>query len=81
IDPETARTPMDDFTRGTIKFKYSNKLLSATHISLDFMSSSSDNPNAIPVKGSQGAFKAYADSKYIGNVLTVDNVELIYTKL
>lgn len=81
IDPETARTPMDDFTSSTIKFKYSNKRLRATHISIAFMSSSSDNPNAIPVKGSQGAFKAYADSKYIGNVLTVDNVELIYTKL
>lgn len=81
IDPETAKTAMGDFTKGTIKFEYTNKNLAATHISIAFKSSSSDNPNVNPVKGSLGPFKAYADSKYIGNVLTVDNVELIYTKL
>lgn len=34
--------------------------------------------NVKNVQGSDGAFKGYADSKRIGSVLTIDDVELIY---
>ena len=30
------------------------------------------------VQGSLGAFDGYSDSRYVGNVLTIDNVRLIY---
>ncbi len=43
-----------------------------------FVSSTSDNPQVKNVKGDKGAFGGYADGRRIGNVLTVDDIELIY---
>ena len=37
-----------------------------------------DNPSVEGVQGSLGAFDGYSDSRYVGNVLTIDNVRLIY---
>ncbi len=81
VDADVAKTPAGDFKTVTLKFDYDNRRLKATHIKIAFVSSSSANPAVNPVKGSQGMFQGYKDSKYIGNVLTVDNVELIYTEI
>jgi len=81
VDAETAKTAVGDFKNITLKFDYTNKTVKATHITIAFVSSTADSPAVNKVKGSAGADKGYHDSKYIGNVLTVDNVELIYTEI
>ena len=81
VDTDVAKTPAGDFKTVTLKFDYDNRRLKTTHIKIAFVSSSSASPSVNPVKGSASAFQGYKDSKYIGNVLTVDNVELIYTEI
>ena len=81
IDAQSAGTPSDSFKDATLRFDYANRRLNATHIKIAFISSTADTPNVNAVKGSAGANKGYHDSKYVGNVLTVDNVELIYTQI
>lgn len=81
IDSDAAKTPVGDFKNVTLKFDYADRRLKATHITIAFVSSTSDSPSVNSVQGSAGAFQGYKDSKYIGNVLTVDNVELIYTEI
>lgn len=67
-----------EFTKATVNITYSNKYLKATHIYIVFLSSAAGSPTTDRIQGSIGVFKGYADSRYIGNVLTVDDIELIY---
>lgn len=43
-----------------------------------FRSSTAEDPSVEGVQGSLGALNGYSDSRYVGNVLTIDNVRLIY---
>lgn len=61
---------MSDETKNKIK---------AERIKIYFRSGINNTKKAVQdVKGSDGALKGYADSKRVGSVLTIDNVELIY---
>lgn len=53
--------------------------IKAERIKIYFCSGVNNTKKAVQdVKGSDGAFKGYADSKRIGSVLTIDDIELIY---
>ena len=67
-----------EFSKQTVKVTYSNITKIPTHMYIVFMSSSADSPSVNSVTGSRGAFSGYADSRYVGSVLTVDDVNLIY---
>lgn len=67
-----------EFSKQTVKVTYSNITKIPTHMYIVFMSSSADSPSVNSVTGSMGAFSGYADSRYVGSVLTVDDVNLIY---
>ena len=60
-----------DYNENISKYK-------ATHMYIVFISSIADSPSVGLATGSLGAFDGYSDSRYVGNVLTVDNVKLIY---
>lgn len=61
-----------------VNVHYTNTSLKATHMYIVFRSSTADNPSVEGVQGSLGAFDGYSDSRYVGNVLTIDNIRLIY---
>ncbi len=61
-----------------VNVHYTNTSLKATHMYIVFRYSTADNPSVEGVQGSLGAFDGYSDSRYVGNVLTIDNVRLIY---
>lgn len=61
-----------------VNVHYTNTSLKTTHMYIVFRSSTADNPSVEGVQGSLGAFDGYSDSRYVGNVLTIDNVRLIY---
>lgn len=69
---------VSEFKNAKIDLSYAQSSLKATHITVVFVSSTADNPAVKDVQGSKGAFGGYADSKRIGSVLTVDDIELIY---
>ncbi|MCM1520005.1 MAG: DUF4493 domain-containing protein [Lachnoclostridium sp.] len=66
------------FTDATVDIKYSNRTLKATHLTIVFVSSTADSPATKDVKGSKNAMNGYSDSKRIGSVLTVDDINLVY---
>ncbi|MGM9797024.1 MAG: DUF4493 domain-containing protein [Parabacteroides sp.] len=61
-----------------VEIHYSNTQLKATHMYIVFVSSTAAEPSVGLSNGSLDALNGYSDSRYVGNVLTVDNVELIY---
>lgn len=65
------------YTLGEILMDYS-VLKKAAYITIVFLSSSSDSPGTKDVQGSNNALSGYGDSRHIGSILTVDDVELIY---
>lgn len=67
-----------DFTEYTIPLSYQDSPLKATHITVSFLASTSTSPGLSAKTGSKGLLQGYSDSKRIGNVLTIDDVELIY---
>ena len=69
---------VNDFTEYTIPLFYQDSPLKATHITVSFVASTATTPSVSGVKGSKGLFQGFSDSKRIGNVLTIDDVELIY---
>lgn len=73
-----SNTSVANFTNTTIRLNYTNVALKATHAYIVFISSTADNPSVKDVRGSKGALGGYADSKRIGNVLTVDNIKFNY---
>lgn len=66
------------FKSHTLNLTYFNTKLKATHAYVYFLSSTAANPAKHNVKGSQGAFAGYSDSRYIGSVLNVDNIVFNY---
>ena len=67
-----------EYKRHVVKVTYSDISKTPTHMYIVFMSSTADKP---AVKGKVGSYIAgagYKDSRYVGSVLTVDDVELIY---
>lgn len=69
---------VDTYTKGVIDIHYTVKK-KAAYITIVFLSSSAESPATLAIQGSKGAFNAgYGDSRHIGSVLTVDDVELIY---
>lgn len=73
-----SNTNVSNFTNTTIRLNYSNLTLKATHAYIVFISSNAENPGVSKHQGSKNAFKGNSDSKYIGNVLTVDNIKFNY---
>lgn len=68
----------NDFEEAAVSIKYTNTNLKATHMYIVFISSIENSPSVNASKGGLGGFDGYSDTRYVGNVLTVDNVELIY---
>lgn len=66
------------FVEAKVGVKYSNTFLEATHMYIVFISSTESNPGLDVIKGNIDEWNGNADSRFVGNVLTVDNVELIY---
>ena len=69
-----------NFTEYTIPITYENDKLKATHIYTVFKSSTAedDNTTVLSVQGKKKALDGYSDSKYVGSVLTVDDIILNY---
>lgn len=61
-----------------IELEYINMTTKPDFIYIEFISSTSDSPALKGITGSISAWKGYVDSKYIGNTLIIDDVELIY---
>ena len=63
-----------------VPITYTNNQLKATHIYTVFKSSTTedDNVTVLSVQGKKNALNGYSDSKYVGSVLTVDNIMLNY---
>lgn len=66
------------FKSHTLNLTYFNTKLKATHAYVYFLSSTAANPAKHNVKGSQGAFAGYSDSRFVGSVLNVDNIVFNY---
>lgn len=65
------------FIEGNIELKYtSNKKAHA--ITIVFSSTDNDSPATMPVQGTSSGMSGYLDSRHIGSILTVDEVELVY---
>lgn len=66
------------FTKATLNINYTNKKLKATHAYVVFISSTAESPTVKAVRGSKNALQGYIDSRYIGNILDVDDIEFVY---
>ena len=73
-----SNTSVTNFTNTTIRLNYTNLVLKATHAYIVFISSTAENPSVRNVQGSKNFLQGFADSKRIGNVLTVDNIKFNY---
>ncbi len=71
-------TEVTSWKSTTIDITYTNTQLKATHAYIVFLSSNASSPTVKPVKGDASAAKNYWDSRYIGNKLTVDNIQFNY---
>lgn len=72
---------VSSFTKATVNINYTDTSKKATHMYIVFCSSSDlaiDAPGVKNVKGSKSFIEGYADSRRVGSVLTVDDIELIY---
>lgn len=75
----TSSESISSFTNKTIDITYSNTILKATHITVVFESSTAgSNVKVLSVQGSKNALNGYSDSKYVGSVLTIDDIVLNY---
>lgn len=66
------------YTEAYVPMHYKNTSLKATHMYIVFLSSTAETPELDVITGSIGEFSGNSDSRFVGNVLTIDNVELIY---
>lgn len=57
---------------------YTNLAEPATRIAIVFLSSTAEAPQTLAIQGSVGTISGYSDSRHIGSILVVDDVELIY---
>ena len=74
----TGSESVSTYTEADLQIEYSNRELKPTHMYIAFISSTAGSPQVKKVYGSKGAFDGYSDSKTVGNVLKVDDIELIY---
>lgn len=76
----TSSEKKSDFSEVTIPLTYNNSTLKATHIYTMFKSSTAadNDTKVLSQKGSKSAADGYSDSKYVGSVLTVDEIKLNY---
>ena len=74
----TSSESVGTFTLITVPVSYSDLTKKSTHIVVKFESSTADSPKVYSRQGSDGTLAGYADSKYIGTQLTVDDIELTY---
>lgn len=73
-----SNTAVSSYTSHTVNLTYTNTSLKATHAYVYFVSSTSTSPGKHNVRGSEGAFAGYSDSRYTGSVLNVDNIVFNY---
>lgn len=67
------------YTMGEFAINYTNTKAKAASMTLVFMSTDAEAPSTKDIQGSKGAWKAgYGDSRHIGSILTVDDIQLIY---
>lgn len=66
------------FEQATVNINYTNISLKATHMYIVFLSSTAESPDVKGVTGSKSAWYGFGDSRRVGSVLTVDDIELIY---
>lgn len=66
------------FVKGIINIVYSNTTAKAASFRIVFLSTDASSPSVKSVQGGVGALGGYADSRHIGSILTIDDVELIY---
>lgn len=66
------------FTPCKVNLTYSNAKMKATHAYAVFLSSTAESPKVYSLQGSDDVFNGYGDSKYVGAVLTVDDIVLNY---
>lgn len=67
------------YTMGEFAINYTNTKAKVASMTLVFMSTDAEAPSTKDIQGSKGAWKAgYGDSRHIGSILTVDDVQLIY---
>lgn len=78
LSSEYTGKAQNEYAKATVNITYTHKYLKATHIYIVFLSSTAETPTADRIQGSKNAFSGNSDSRYIGNVLTVDDIELIY---
>lgn len=66
------------FTQGRINISYTVPTKKAASITVVFLSTSSDSPGIKQVKGDNGLVSGYGDSRHIGSILTIDDVDFEY---
>ena len=69
----------DVYIKGIFDISYSDEKKNAAYLTIVFMSTDADSPSTKDIQGSKGAWNAgYGDSRHVGSILTVDDVQLIY---
>ena len=74
----TGNETVENYTLARIPIAYSDKTLKATDMYIVFISSTAKEPTVQKVWGEVDMWRGYSDSRYVGNVLTVDDINLIY---
>lgn len=67
-----------EYQQVILNINYTRTALKATHMYIVFLSSTASSPEVGLSTGSYNALKGFSDSRYVGSVLTVDDVKLIY---
>lgn len=72
------KTATDTYVEGIIPIDYT-VMKKAVKMTIVFLSTDAAQPSTLAIQGSLKAFgNGYGDSRHIGSILTVDDVELIY---
>lgn len=69
---------VENYTLARLPIVYADKSLKATDMYIVFISSTAEEPTVQKVWGKVDVWNGYSDSRYVGNVLTVDDINLIY---
>ena len=69
---------IDTYTKGSFEIDYTMETAAAASMTLVFMSTDAESPATKDIEGDKGAFSGYGDSRHVGSILTVDDVQLIY---
>ena len=70
---------IDTYTKGSFEIDYTMETAAAASMTLVFMSTDAESPATKDIGGDKGAWgDGYGDSRHVGSILTVDDVQLIY---